>query len=646
MKTLRVCYFYQVKKKHPVKPKRSKRPVLPAKIAHWDKMTNWVLLLIILLPVVFTTQTPEPVVPIRNILLSAFLLVFGAYFFVIRKQSIRLTYPAWFFVSLGCFWVWSCLTSTQAVNQAESWFVLGQNFSLIILVLFIYQAAQKEAAFIPIMFKTLMMIGLFHAVVGILQFYGLVLPKEPGVVPQAFSANRSLFGSAMMLLLPFAAAVFLTSNNKWRMLAGIAIAVELTSIIISQTRSAWVALFLAFLIVHAMIFRSRKQLDKRLLRWWWWSNLGGMVLLVMTGFVLAQLDVGGWLMESLGDRIKSLFGLAESGTVAASNASERLVLWRQSLQMIGDYPILGTGPGNWKFVAPLYIQEIPGIARGDYALIRPHNAWLQTVVETGIPGGLAYISAWILLLLMAFRNCAGSTAQKALLYNIFLLAGLLGFATDMFFSFPDERPEHRLYFALMSGIVLASYSFQEKKKGKLKIPKWIFLLILIPVAGHLLLSIAHFKHQVTYQKAYAASVFNNYPKTIQLVKEGRSRWVNLGPNADPAELFSSAAFQAQKQLEPALEEALIARKNHPYNYRVLNALGTVYIEMGRYQEAAAVYETCLQLTPQYFPALKNRALNAFFQKKYADCIQYIEGMNWQGDEQLTYMLEESRRQLQ
>lgn len=72
-------------------------------------------------------------------------------------------------------------------------------------------------------------------------------------------------------------------------------------------------------------------------------------------------------------------------------------------------------------------------------------------------------------------------------------------------------------------------------------------------------------------------------------------------------------------------------------------MGTVYTELKRYKEAEQAYLKCMELTPRYRPLLKNLALNYFLAKNYQECINVIEQIELRGDEQLTYMLSESRR---
>ena len=214
----------------------------------WNNMTYWVMGLAIILPLLLNNNIPDPVIPLRNLFLSGFLLVFTGYFFFIKRETIQLAagVPAWYFTVIGVFWLWSVLMITQAINIQEGLFVVSRNFALFFLILMVYLTAKKTPNFEEVLFKTLTITGLVHALVGILQFYGFVMPDEPGVVPKAFAANRSLYGSSMMLLLPFAGAVLMTAKDWWRVLAAGAITLELASIILSQTRSAWVALVLAF----------------------------------------------------------------------------------------------------------------------------------------------------------------------------------------------------------------------------------------------------------------------------------------------------------------------------------------------------------------------------------------------------------------
>ena len=156
--------------------------------------------------------------------------------------------------------------------------------------------------------------------------------------------------------------------------------------------------------------------------------------------------------------------------------------------------------------------------------------------------------------------------SKRLIFSVFLLAGLLAFATDMVFSFPDERPEHGPLFEhkTMAGITLAGYGLTQQKGNEIVLPKWPLIIAMALLLCHGLLSNAMTTYQRAYQKAYSAKVNGNAPAVISHAERGSSNpWVSLAPNADPIELLGAEAYQAQRQLEPACGTSTLGAKIPP-----------------------------------------------------------------------------------
>jgi hypothetical protein len=85
-------------KKQTKKEKKSARPsiapppqkvTVPPASAVLASMTNWLLILVILLPLLFSRTTIDPVVAPRYIFLSGFVLVFVLFFMYGKKEPFR-----------------------------------------------------------------------------------------------------------------------------------------------------------------------------------------------------------------------------------------------------------------------------------------------------------------------------------------------------------------------------------------------------------------------------------------------------------------------------------------------------------------------------------------------------------------------------
>ncbi|MFT4664336.1 MAG: O-antigen ligase [Polaribacter sp.] len=612
----------------------------------------WTILTFLLISTVYTLSTLEPANGLRAICLSALILTFLGYQYFYKKNTILLKskLSIWFFGLLAGGWLWGVIVSLNAINVPEAFITVGQDLSIAIFILLVVGVFQKTTKYLPLVIKAMVLIGMFHASIGIAQYFEIGYEEMSNSFPFGFAFNRTFYGPFMAMLFPFALALLFTGNNRWRAIGGFALIVEILAILLSQCRSAWVGIALLILVANVLIFTLRSEFLKKQLRIWWGLNLGGLLALVLAFTLVTQFNIGGKTIQSTASRISSLFEGGEAINSASSTINERILLWGHSLEMMQDHPVMGVGQGNWKLAAPLYINDIPPVSYGDYFLLRPHNSWLQIGVERGIPGLLILLSIWSILFYMAYKIIRGATSFRQRISYMALLGCLLVFAVDMVFGFPHIQVGQNTLLAIATGLVIASYDRLDINSmgvsSPFKLPKLLFIGLAILLVANTYHAVENFRFQKIWKKAFDEAATNNLLTTIDLATKAKKYWQNLGPNSDPVEVLSSLVYQNNQQLEKALEEIKLAEIHHPNNYRVLNAKGTIYTQMENYVEAEKVYLDCIKLTPNYRALLKNLALNYFKQSDFQNCLQTISKMEIRGDEQLVYMQQESIRLLE
>jgi len=130
----------------------------------------------------------------------------------------------------------------------------------------------------------------------------------------------------------------------------------------------------------------------------------------------------------------------------------RLFIWNNSVKVIRDRPLFGTGQGNFSYAYATYIRpDAPDYRKVAHA----HNDLLNTAGIAGIPGALLYLFFWgviMRLLWRGYRRKAFSDQQRAL-----CLAALL--ASVCFFlsgfteaTFADEEVRVMLMFCWGAGL--------------------------------------------------------------------------------------------------------------------------------------------------------------------------------------------------
>jgi putative inorganic carbon (HCO3(-)) transporter len=155
-----------------------------------------------------------------------------------------------------------------------------------------------------------------------------------------------------------------------RILYTLSSAITLATILLTQSRGAWMALGIGLLLL--VVFRWR----------WGWV----MVILILGIPVLVSLRTG--LMPVL-DFLMSSQNLR--------SLDDRLVIWARGVYALQDFPFTGIGMGSFSDVTatlyPFYLND----QTADHA----HNLFMQVALDLGLPG----LIAWLGVLLAIVATC-------------------------------------------------------------------------------------------------------------------------------------------------------------------------------------------------------------------------------------------------
>jgi O-antigen ligase len=183
------------------------------------------------------------------------------------------------------------------------------------------------------------------------------------------SANPNVIGGVIAALLPL--QVYALRNTR-RWIAAVLIGISGVALVFSETRGAWLALILItgmWLLWRAI---SQRQGNMRHARWQW------LIIVVAIGLigaaVLIVTPLGSWLLGLGGDRQQ---------------------IWRNSLNLVGDYPLTGFGLGDFEMTYSTYALLIH-VGHTLHA----HNLWLDVWLNLGLLGlltlaGLVINAVWV-----------------------------------------------------------------------------------------------------------------------------------------------------------------------------------------------------------------------------------------------------------
>jgi hypothetical protein len=131
---------------------------------------------------------------------------------------------------------------------------------------------------------------------------------------------------------------------------------------------------------------------------WTGSKLGWLLAIALAGIVVFRLNwsknlkfaaIGAVVLIGLGVFAVRFHHYFAAG---ATSAGARFDYWRAAVQITGQHPFFGTGPGTFGQLYERIKAPTSEMAR------LTHNDYLEQFCDSGIPGGLVY-TAWILLTL-------------------------------------------------------------------------------------------------------------------------------------------------------------------------------------------------------------------------------------------------------
>jgi tetratricopeptide (TPR) repeat protein len=178
--------------------------------------------------------------------------------------------------------------------------------------------------------------------------------------------------------------------------------------LIGDARGATISLVLGlFLALGVYYSYSRKIFYK----WTGRVLAAGIILATVTAVVMVVIP---------NNRIHNSFAKDTQGA--------RFLYWNIAVQSIHNHPLIGTGPETYRYQSERLFN--PEILRKTYGgeiwADKPHNAYLETLVTSGILGGTAYLMMIIMVILGLVRLAKKPENQvSAAVISGFLLAYLL-----------------------------------------------------------------------------------------------------------------------------------------------------------------------------------------------------------------------------
>jgi O-antigen ligase len=397
------------------------------------------------------------------------------------------------------------------------------------------------------------------AFIGLLQRYFDPFTLTEAAPPASTFGNKNMAIQPLVLIFPLSIFLLLSKHVQglkvWA-LSGITFLV-ITYIIFTESRAAWLSIFIELLCVILYLITSRAKI----LQWIDWSSnkRNASIFAILLTLILINLNPSGELTNTFANVAQKI---SSTGSISDGPSLQRFQIWQTAFKMIYDAPFIGTGLGS-------YSQNLANEGYATWTInntIRVHNDLLELAVELGLTGIIIFFTAVISLVVGIF-NILKQTSGEIHLFFCLLFVALIGSFVNMQFSFPYQMAFPLLLFGLYSGLIAkhVDYAVQPIKNLKFKI-KSVHNKIILVVSSVLIITI------------FYSTYFY---------------WIKLYNQLD--EINISGEFNKIEVVETPVYHSGI-----PF---ILSELGGQYFNHGKFKQSNAIDRQLLKLWPNHLDVL-------------------------------------------
>jgi putative inorganic carbon (HCO3(-)) transporter len=247
-----------------------------------------------------------------------------------------------------------------------------------------------------------------------------------GRVCAGFKTTNSLSG---FLIFPILLAVSYILKGKSTLLWLGVIFILGTALVLTFTRTAWMAVILSFVFFLTLLKRDRKAFIFLSL---------SLAIAAILAFIFLSYEYNNRLFSQ--DR--------------ATSMSWRVTVWQDAFEMIGDRPFLGHGPNTFMDIFEFYRHRT--IGDPTYA----HNCFLQIAVETGLLG----LGLFLLIFAKIFSGVIKYIREENNILAAGLFAGSIGFLFQSFFDTHLYSLQLSALFWVMTGLLVSVSKINHNKE--------------------------------------------------------------------------------------------------------------------------------------------------------------------------------------
>ena len=360
-----------------------------------------------------------------------------------------------FLIIFSVLWIFRFISIYNSADSQRSFFMLAF-FSLTIIIYFAYKhiILNNEDRFYDIL-KAYLFVGFLTQIFAIVQYYLRLCCREtvggvwviPGFTPRLGSSfwDVNHYGAFLITLIPLIFNFMVVAKPlKYRIMYGLYFILSVWLLFMTQSRSAWIGLFVGTAITVLIYFWS--MLKKAIL----YGSVALAVVLIagISAIQILNIDVQDKISSYMHHRLDS--------------TDTHFMLLTASAEIFSNNFFFGSGYGNFDSAfretdtATDYFDREPKLRD---ALVPSHSIWGEVLGEGGAVGITLYTLFMVLILgTLIYSIKKIKTTQKGKYLGIGLLGGFISLLTaGLFYSYNMEF--YWIFIFMAIGYVFVSNEF-------------------------------------------------------------------------------------------------------------------------------------------------------------------------------------------
>jgi len=532
-----------------------------------------------------------------------------------NKNKINL--PIYLFIIMLIF---SLMISNTILVSVRDYVIFTSYIVIYFLIINNIDSEKEFNSFIKIFFLISFIVSLYT----LIQYYGFDPYLNDLNSLTSTIGQKNWISNYLAMILPVVFSYFLieqTKKNKIKYF--FLLSILYATLMICQSRGIWISISLTVILAIYIIFKfNLLKAFKENKRW--------LVLLLITFMIITVIySTDNPLNKSaitVPQRALSTFDEQDP------SINTRLLIWKTTLEMIKDRPILGSGIGTFKMNYLNYQAEFlknnPYYIQYSGKAGETHNEYLQMWAELGIIGLGIFIGIILTFYSLIINYLKKNKSEKEKIIVFGLVLGITCFLIHCLFTFPLHVPTLGSTFFILLGLTVVHISgfglneVDTKNIIKIKINinyliKKIIIIFML-IIGFFLIGILVFKPyfaEINYFKGikhFEKEIYNDALKDFKCAAQldsGNGRILHaLGTTYYHLDIQD----EAQKTLQ---------RTKYYFNDRnIYRNLGLSYMQSGKYQEAEKEFRHAIYLDPKFTKAYIDLAYLYAKQKDYDKAI--------------------------